>query len=251
MNLETKIKIKYLFENDNFFKKIYIFLNKYFSLNKTYKKSYSQGGMDLILQNIFKNKKKGFYVDVGCQHPIKNNNTFLLHKRGWTGINVDLDKFSIDLFNYNRPNDVNINAAISDKEEIVNLYFYHHKSPINTLNKNVTLFQKSKIESIKKIKTLSLNKILLDAKCRRIDLLTIDVEGNEYKVLKNFDFTKYNPKIVVVEYLDLNVKKWEITYNNFNNVKKSKIYSLMIKNNYNFVNWVNGDLVFVKNKIKF
>ena len=69
--------------------------------------------------------------------------------------------------------------------------------------------------------------------------------------MKNFNFTKYNPKIVVVEYLDLNVKKWEITYNNFNNVKKSKIYSLMIKNKYNFVNWVNGDLVFVKNKIKF
>ena len=208
-------------------------------------------GEDLYINKFFKYKKKGFYVDVGCQHPIKNNNTFLLHKRGWTGINVDLDKFSIDLFNYNRPKDININAAISDKEEIVDLYFYHHKSPINTLNKNVTLFQKSKIESIKKIKTLSLNKILLDAKCKQIDLLTIDVEGNEYKVLKNFDFTKYNPKIVVVEYLDLNVKKWEITYNDFNNVKKSKIYSLMIKNKYNFVNWVNGDLVFVKNKIKF
>lgn len=251
MNLETKIKNKYLFKNDNFFKKIYIFLNRFFSLNKSYKKSYSQGGMDLILHNIFKNKKKGFYVDVGCQHPIKNNNTFLLHKRGWAGINIDLDKFSIDLFNYNRPKDININAAISDKEEIVDLYFYHHKSPINTLNKNVTLFQKSKIESIKKIKTLSLNKILLDVKCKQIDLLTIDVEGNEYKVLKNFNFTKYNPKIVVVEYLDLNVKKWEITYNDFNNVKKSKIYSLMIKNKYNFVNWVNGDLVFVKNKIKF
>ena len=39
------------------------------------KKYYSFSGIDVVLENIFRNKKNGFYIDVGCQHPIKNNNT--------------------------------------------------------------------------------------------------------------------------------------------------------------------------------
>lgn len=174
----------------------------------------------------------------------------MLYKKGWSGINIDLDKFCIDLFNYNRPKDCNINAAISDNIEETNLYFYHHKSSINTLNKNVSDLQKAKIGAIKKIWTITLNQILNQSKCKKIDLLTIDVEGNEYKVLKKFDFNKYDPKIIVVEFLDLDAYKWEIPYNNLNKVKKSKIYNLLIKKNYNLVNWVNGDLVFAKKNFK-
>ena len=66
---------------------------------------YSFSGVDAIIENIFRNKKKGFYVDVGCQNPIKNNNTYLLHKKGWFGLNIDLDKDNIDIFNVSRPND--------------------------------------------------------------------------------------------------------------------------------------------------
>lgn len=250
MKLESKLKNHFLYQKDNIIKKIYVIINSYFSALRDYKKSYSQGAMDLILNNIFSTKKNGFYVDVGCQHPIKNNNTYLLHKKGWKGVNIDLDKFCIDLFNYNRPKDFNINAAISDKVEETNLYFYHHKSAINTLNKNISDLQKAKISSIKKIWTKTLNQILKQAKCKKIDLLTIDVEGNEYKVLKRFDFTKFDPKIIVVEFLDLAAYKWEIPYNNINKVKKSHIYNLLIRKNYNLVNWVNGDLVFSKKNFK-
>ena len=46
------------------------------------KKSFSFGGCDLLINYIFKSKNNGFYLDVGCQHPISNNNTYLLHKKG-------------------------------------------------------------------------------------------------------------------------------------------------------------------------
>ena len=29
---------------------------------------------------------------LAAQHPISNNNTYLLFKKGWNGINIDLDK---------------------------------------------------------------------------------------------------------------------------------------------------------------
>ncbi len=85
-------------------------LLKYLSLYNRkikYKKiSYSFNAVDLIIDYIFKNKKKGVYLDIGCQHPISNNNTYLLFKRGWHGINIDLDINNIKLFNLSRPNDL-------------------------------------------------------------------------------------------------------------------------------------------------
>ena len=72
----------------NIINKLSIFKRKH----KHQKISYSYGGCDLLINYIFKSQAKGFYVDVGCQHPISNNNTYLLYKRGWHGLNIDLDK---------------------------------------------------------------------------------------------------------------------------------------------------------------
>ena len=43
------------------------------------------------------------------------NNTFKLFNKGWSGINIDLDFHTIDIFNNFRANDENIMAAVSDK----------------------------------------------------------------------------------------------------------------------------------------
>ena len=85
---------------------------------KKYSKvSYSISGVDLIIDRIFAKQKKGIYVDLGCNHPIKHNNTYLLYKRGWKGINIDSDIKSIQEFNKFRPEDFNINALVSDRKK--------------------------------------------------------------------------------------------------------------------------------------
>ena len=66
-------------------------------------------GEDLVLADLTKNIAEGFYVDVGCYHPLHLNNTYLLYKKKWNGINIDISEFSIKLFNYLRPDDTNIN----------------------------------------------------------------------------------------------------------------------------------------------
>jgi len=142
------IKIPFL---SKLLKKIYIFHNLYY-INKFYKKKkyYSHGKEDLEILKIFK-KKKGFFVDVGCHHPSRLNNTYLLYLNGWRGINIDLNKISIEIFNFARPKDININSAVSLKRGKV--FFYSNKplSLYNSLNKkkvcilkklsNQTLFQ--------------------------------------------------------------------------------------------------------------
>jgi len=209
------------------------------------KSSYSFNGIDLIIDYIFKNQKLGTYIDVGAQNPISNNNTYLLHKRGWSGVNIDLDKKNIDLFNLSRPKDINLNYAISDKEGEVEFYFYHNTSPINTLSKEVSNYQKAKIKEIKMIKTYSLNNILEKINFHKnIDYMSIDVEGLEEKVLNGFNINKYNPKVVSVEFLDLTMNKLEFKNNTINRVLNSNIYKYFTDNNYYFVNWIHGDLIF-------
>ena len=226
---------------------------KVFLKSFTHKKiSYSYGGIDSLILNIFKNQKNGFYLDIGCGHPIKNNNTYLLNKKGWSGINIDLDKENIDLFNSYRKKDVNLATAVSDKEGETDLYFYHNKSALNTISKENADFQKAKVSAIKKIKTQTINKIIENSpfKDRKIDFLSLDVEGSELAILKNFDFTKYSPKVIVVEYLDLSLKKLEIKNLDINNIIKSEIYKLIESNNYTLANILHSDLVFINNNFR-
>ena len=226
---------------------------KVFIKSLTHKKiSYSYGGIDSLILNIFKNQKNGFYLDIGCGHPIKNNNTYLLNKKGWSGINIDLDKENIDLFNSYRKKDVNLATAVSDKEGETDLYFYHSKSALNTISKENADFQKAKVSTIKKIKTQTINKIieLSPYKDKKIDFLSIDVEGSELSILKNFDFKKYSPKVIVVEYLDLSLKKLEIKNLNIENIIKSEIYKLITSNDYTLANVLHSDLVFIQNRFR-
>ena len=236
----------------SFFNKILLKLNLIHKKILSKKNYFSFSGVDILIENIFRNQKKGFYIDVGCQHTIKNNNTYLLHKRGWSGINIDLDKDNIDLFNVSRISDDNINIAASNKINEVDLFFFHKKSPINTIDKKTSQFQKAKISSIKKIKTNTLNNIIKSSKYsnKKIDLLSIDVEGHELPVLEGLDFNKYRPNVIVVEYLDLNVSKLEIKNLNIENVINSEIYKFLTLKKYILVNSIYSDLIFIKSDFR-
>ena len=222
-------------------------LKKKINSNKT---SYSFGAIDLLINYHFKNKKKGIYVDVGCQHPISNNNTYMLFKKGWSGVNIDLDKKNIDLFNLERKKDFNITAAVSSGNYKKKLFFYHSKSAINTIEKKISQYQSAKVNQVRSIFTKTLNQILKDTKIKKIDYLTIDVEGHEHEVLKGFNIKKFSPDIVTVEYLDLSMRRLEFKNNNIKKILNSNIYKYMKKNNYSFINWNHADLVFVNNKIR-
>ena len=100
------------------------------------RKSYSQCGEDLFIEKFFQKKKFGLFVDLGAYNPIKFNNTYLLYQKGWRGINIDLNRTSIDLFNIIRTKDTNILAAISDKKEKTKIFIENIFSPLNTIVKN-------------------------------------------------------------------------------------------------------------------
>ena len=131
------MSLKKLLLKTSITRKIYLYYNLYIR-NKAHKKrnSYSQWGEDQIITDFFKDKKKGFYIDIGCYHPIMYSNTCWLFNNGWNGINIDLNQTSIDLFNMTRPNDYNFCAAISNNIEEKDLFIDHDFSPVNTIQKS-------------------------------------------------------------------------------------------------------------------
>ena len=194
-------------------KKIHIFHNIYLK-HKHFikKKSYSMDGEDIFIVEYFRKKNNGFYIDVGCYHPIHRNNTYLLHKKGWSGINIDIHQFSIDLFNYLRPDDVNLNCAISNKNEVTEMFYQKELSQISTIEK-----QQAKIAFQGNIKKSKIQSLTLDALLEKInftdkklDLLDIDVEGADLKVLKGFNIEKFKPELICVEIHEKDIKNSEI-----------------------------------------
>ena len=203
-------------------RKLYIIQNIYIK-HKFFikKKSYAMDNEDSVVLEYFKDKRNGFYVDVGCYHPIHRNNTYLLHKKNWNGINIDTSQLSIDLFDYMRPKDLNYNCAVSNKNEIIKLFYQKELSQLSTIEKDQAknVFQGYIRE--KNIQAFTLDEILSRDryKNKKIDFLDVDVEGADLKVLEGLSFNKFQPELVCVE---IHKKK----------IKESDIYNFLIDKNY-------------------
>jgi len=168
--------------------------------------SFSQFGEDFIVYTFLKDmeREKGIYIDVGAHHPFEYSNTCLLYHKGWRGINIDLFEEKINRFHTYRPDDINVVAAISNKQEIVNRLHYsvsvmNRIAPLSDTNEQ-SLWGESPLEK-KEMETTTLTHILdgIYTKPPKIDFLTIDCEGQDFEVLQGLDLTIYKPEIIAVE----------------------------------------------------
>ena len=219
-----------------------LFLFRQTFLKKINKNFYSQFGEDKILFEIIpKNLLKGFYVDVGCFHPKKYSNTYMLFKRGWYGVNIDMEEDKIRAFKLARPIDFNYLGAISDRIENVKIFKNQKFGVSSTVNKD--LMRNDDIIDEIQIKTITLNSVLnlSPYKEKEIDLLNIDTEGNDFKVLKSLDFNIYNPKIIIIETHLKDIHK----------IINSEIYKYLFDRNYNLISWNIYSLIFIKKNFKF
>jgi FkbM family methyltransferase len=191
------------------------------------KKQYSKNKEDQYLKKIFKNINNGIYLDIGAYHPYRLSNTYLLYKKGWNGINVDINKESIDLFKIARPNDTNLNIAIGDKNKMQTFYYKKKRHPMNTLNKEFAKrYFYNKKQHIEKNKIMTRTFDYLVKNLKNIDLLDIDVEGNEYEVVRKINFKKTSFKIILIEHSHFNKEAKKNT---------KKIKNLLLKKKYKFV----------------
>ena len=180
-------------------------------------------------------KIKGFYVDVGCYHPLKFSQTHKLYKNGWRGINLDISKESIDLFNTFRANDINLNLGVSTKSEIRNAYFEKKISTLSSLDQD-QLRKMSNRENkiVRKIETITIHELFEKNKILEVDFLKIDCEGMDLDILKTINFDKYKINFLSVEFIYSSGDFINKKNNNIESVHHqfllSKIFKLLEKN---------------------
>jgi len=182
----------------------------------------SETGVDKWLrENIFTDYDyKGIMVEVGAATPDYISNSYHWKKNGWRCICVEPNPYFVEL---HKKEDSEIYEYACSNQDIDNVDFvivgkleentqksFHSFSHIQ--NSSITemdipkswkdVYGKLQKETIK-ISVRKLDTILKETKIKKIDILTIDVEGNEDKVLEGINLQIYKPKIIVLE----NIKK--------------------------------------------
>ena len=163
--------------------------------------SYAQNYEDVMLWRALKHIKKGFYIDVGAQNPVNDSVTKAFYEAGWRGINIEPVETWYSLIDEARPEDINIQSAMGNKEGEVQ-FFEVVDTGLSTTDEE--LAKKHEAELGFEIKSYPVPLTTLDAVCnehveRDVHFLKIDVEGAEQEVLEGIDLNDHRPWIIIIE----------------------------------------------------
>jgi FkbM family methyltransferase len=171
--------------------------------------TYSQEGEDILLKRMFTLKRRGFYVDVGAFHPIRISNTYLFYRHGWRGINIDAMPGSMALFCQVRPDDINLEIAVSARRGRAQLHVYAARE-LNTLSEVMVQGRPGdepyyQVAETVEVDTAPLAEILDEhlPGGTKIDFMSVDVEGADLDVLMSNDWSKYRVRVVLVEQVSI------------------------------------------------
>ena len=182
--------------------------------------------LDAKLDNLFKSKKNGFYIELGANNGLIQSNTAFFEKyRNWTGVLIEPSYKAFLDCKKNRPKSLCLHyACISDK--------YNNKTILGDFNstKLMASINGKRLNSSKlvNVPAITLEKIL--DKCldnRSIDFLSLDTEGYELNILEGLNLDKYRPTYLLIEIYEKDREK----IFNFLELKKYKLHSNF--SNYN------------------
>lgn len=201
--------------------------------------SYAQNREDVILSAFFKNKNTGYYVDIGANHPNNATVTKYFYDRGWRGMNIEPIAFLFDKLKQYRPNDINLNIGIANKNGSLSFREYEGLG-LSTFS-NIT---KKELENARhplakqhidyEVIVRKLSDVLESYNVKNIDFMNIDVEGYEYEVIASNNWRKFRPKVICIE-VDHMHKDWHplLESNNYSLIFNDGLNDYMV-DNYQF-----------------
>ncbi len=218
----------------------------FFKLFKT-ELSYSQTGEDKILLHFFNSigKRKIRYLDIGANHPIINNNTYIFYRRGSQGVCVEPNPVLSDLIQKVRSRDKCLNIGIGIREETVAEFYSMTSHTLSTFSKkdayDLDKEGKYKIKEVLQIPLKSINTIISENFTEPVDLVSIDVEGWNEEIVASFDFNRYRPLCFCVETLGFS--------DGVDGKKFDKIFEVFKKNNYSVYGETHLNTIFLDNLV--
>jgi FkbM family methyltransferase len=164
--------------------------------------SFASNFEDVLLDRAFGTQCAGFYIDVGAYDPVDHSVTHHFHEKGWRGINIEPNPAPFERLRDVRVRDVNLNIGLSNREG--RLTVYEAPSACWSVDRGLITGwfgadQSQIVERSIPVKTLA-------SVCDQhvpdgfvVDFLKIDVEGHEREVVEGADWSKWRPRVVLIE----------------------------------------------------
>jgi len=220
------------------------------------KKTYSQSGEDSILMYILKVLNIPFeevrYLDLGANHAKEFSNTNALYEFGARGILVEANPQLIPELKFYRNEDVILNKAIAkESEKAIDFYILSgdglSTTDFNQAQQACEINPDIKIEKTISVKTTTYNEIVEKYLDKAPTILSVDIEGLDFEILKTIDFVNYRPLLIIVEMIEydtnLNYMTKNVEIKDFLNSNGYDEYA------YTGINSVFIDRTYLKSKV--
>lgn len=171
---------------------------------------HSQYGQDkFIHERFFRGSGSGFFVEVGALDGLLHSNTLFFERElGWHGLLVEPNPALASLLERNRSQCRIENVALTDTDGVMTFTqitgdFYgwsgladnmaqKHVDRINKLIPNTSVKQVD-------VPTKSARSLFAELGVREIDIMTIDTEGSEAVILKEFPWDETSVSVFCIE----------------------------------------------------
>lgn len=169
---------------------------------------YSQWNEDDAILPCFPPDYHGYYVDVGAADGVTFSNTLAFEERGWMGLCIEPHPEFYQQLIQHRRHSICINVGIWNKTETrapfyrtANGVYSRFMSEVSNEALQSIGHPRNPIQTIDEIPIYTLDDLLMQVRAPSpLDLVSIDVEGTEWEILKGFTLSKWQPRIVIIEY---------------------------------------------------
>lgn len=166
----------------------------------------SQAGQDKIIKEcFFKDKKKGFFIEIGAYDGIEGSNCYHFEKfLKWDGIAIEPSNIQFKKLKKNRKCKLFNNAISNEIKEVEFIEVTEGLTQMSGINEKyykknfdfISNNEKSKIQNYI-LKTITFEQVVSQG--IDIDYLSIDIEGGEMDLLNSINFNNNNIKIISLE----------------------------------------------------
>lgn len=167
------------------------------SVNKS--ESYAQWGDDVLVWEYFGRKADGVFLEAGANDPKGISQTWLLEKRGWTGVLVEPVPECCERLREERPGSKVFQNALGSPAQrgILRLSFPSEFSALAAALPDGAVVREG--ERVIEAELMTLDEVLSAAGVTKLNYLSLDLEGMELEALEGLDFTRFAPDLIIVE----------------------------------------------------